>query len=441
MMTLTDNTSYSSTPNNIETFLSLQNIANKKISDILDENDNNLLIYPYSFDKCEDGIDQQCLLSLQTHWKEKQCTKATLQTGNIIGFISANGHAISIHSRFSPKAEEDFFLHYMLQKVLCINIVNLSHGTTDEQIFNFLLYLFPKLLNEALMQGVYKEYQQNEYNDANLRGRIDINIHLKKNVPFNGRVAYRTREFSHDNHVTQLIRHTLDYIGKSKLGKAVLENNAETRTCVAQIISATPRYNKQDREKVIKKNSKIVTHPYYSQYAPLQKLCLRILRHEKVKYRAQDDNIHGIIFDTSYLWEEYIATILTQEGFKHPNNKKGIGRIYLAKNKKIPRYPDFYRERDSTIIDAKYKWDTNRDDTNQMVTYMYRLQGRRGVFVHPNHTEGKEVSFLLGYGEENNAELQIYNYPIPQTASDYNRFTAGMMLSETALKSHFQPKM
>ncbi len=45
MMTLTDNTSYSSTPNNIETFLSLQNIANKKISDILDENDNNLLIY------------------------------------------------------------------------------------------------------------------------------------------------------------------------------------------------------------------------------------------------------------------------------------------------------------------------------------------------------------------------------------------------------------
>ena len=87
MMTLTDNTLYSSTPNNIETFLSLQNIANKKISDILDENDNNLLIYPYSFDKCEDGIGQQCLLSLQTHWKEKQCTKATLQTGNIIGFF------------------------------------------------------------------------------------------------------------------------------------------------------------------------------------------------------------------------------------------------------------------------------------------------------------------------------------------------------------------
>lgn len=118
MMKLTDNASYSSAPDNLETFLSLQNIANKKISDILDENENSLLIYPYSFDKCEDSIGQQYLLSLQTHWKGKQCTKATLQTGNTIGFISANGHAISIHSRFSPKAEEDFFLHYMLQKVL-----------------------------------------------------------------------------------------------------------------------------------------------------------------------------------------------------------------------------------------------------------------------------------------------------------------------------------
>lgn len=441
MMKLTDNASYSSAPDNLETFLSLQNIANKKIADILDENENSLLIYPYSFDKCEDSIGQQYLLSLQTHWKGKQCTKATLQTGNTIGFISANGHAISIHSRFSPKAEEDFFLHYMLQKVLSINIVNLSHSTTDEPTFNFLLYLFPKLLNDALMQGIYKEYQRNEYNDANLRGKIDISRHLKRNLPFNGRVAYRTREFSHDNHVTQLIRHTIDYISKSKLGKEVLENNAETRTCVAQIISATPRYNKQEREKVIKSNSKTISHPYYSRYTPLQKLCLRILRHEKVKYGVQDNRIHGVVFDASYLWEEYMATILTKEGFKHPNNKKGAGRIYLAKNKKHPRYPDFYREQDSIIIDAKYKWDTNRDDTHQMISYMYRLKGRRGIFIHPSHTDGQEVSYLLGYGEENSAELQTYHYSIPQTTSDYSRFTADMKLSETALKSQFQLKI
>ena len=50
-----------------------------------------------------------------------------------------------------------------------------------------------------------------------MRGTIDINRHLKLNLPFNGRVAYRTREFSHDNHVTELIRHTIEYISKPYL--------------------------------------------------------------------------------------------------------------------------------------------------------------------------------------------------------------------------------
>ena len=72
---------------------------------------------------------------------------------------------------------------------------------------------------------------------------------------------------------------------------------------------------------------------------------------------------------------------------------------------------------------------------------MYRMKGRRGIFIHPSHTDGQEVSYLLGYGEENSAELQTYHYSIPQTASDHKNFTAGMMLSETVLKSHFQPQI
>ena len=49
MMILRDNTKYSSTSDNLEEFLALQNIANCKISELLEENGNNLLIYPHSF--------------------------------------------------------------------------------------------------------------------------------------------------------------------------------------------------------------------------------------------------------------------------------------------------------------------------------------------------------------------------------------------------------
>ena len=205
MLILRDNTKYSSTSDNLEKYLSLQNIANRNVSELLDDKDNDLLIYPHSFYQCEDETGKQPLLLLQTHWKEKKCTKVMLETGNMAGFIGFNGLSLSIHSRFSQDSKEDFFLHYMLSKVFCINVLNLSHGTSDEQLFNFLLYMFPKFLNEALSQGLYKEYKRNEYNDANVRGTIDINRHLRSNMPFNGRVAYRTREFSHDNHVTDIL--------------------------------------------------------------------------------------------------------------------------------------------------------------------------------------------------------------------------------------------
>ena len=437
-MILKDNTEHSSTADNIDKFLSMQNFANKEISKLLDENGNSLLIYPHSFFQCNDEADKQVLFSMQTSWKNKECIKVELQTGNLAGFIDINGVSVSIHSRFTND-EEDFFLHYMLQKVLCINFVNMMYGTANEQIFNFLLFLFPKLLNEALTQGIYKKYKRNEYNDANVRGTIDINRHLKTNMPFNDRIAYRTREFSYDNHVTELIRHTIDYISKNTLGKILLENNAETHTSVLQIISSTPSYNRQERERVIKSNLKITNHPYYSRYAPLQKLCLRILRHEKIKYGTRDNKIYGVLFDVSYLWEEYLGTILTNLKFKHPNNRKGTGRVYLAKGNRLPRYPDFYREEDNYIIDAKYKKESNRDDEHQMISYMYRLRGKIGTFIQPFDKKNKKFSYdLLGYGTDNKAKLQNYLYSIPQTANDYKNFVAGMMQSEEMLKKQFQ---
>ena len=290
-----------------------------------------------------------------------------------------------------------------------------------------------------MLQGIYKEYQRNEYNDTNVRGVINIDKHLKMNFPFNGHIAYRTREFSHDNHITELIRHTIEYIGKTKFGKALLEKDEQTRRNVAQIISATSHYSRQEREKVIKSNLKVISHPYYSRYTPLQKLCLRILKHEKIKYGEKEDKVYGILFDISYLWEEYLATIFERQGFKHPNNKKGTGRIYLTKDKLYPRYPDFYRELDNTIIDAKYKREISRDDVHQMITYMYRLKGLNGIFVQPSENIYQSTSHdLWGYGADDNAKLKTFYYSISQEKSDYKQFVSDMIQSEDILKSQFQ---
>lgn len=110
-MILKDNSPYSSTSENLEEFLSLQNVANRTLSELSEECGNNLLIYPYSFEKCEDKIGNQPLMSSQANWKGKQCTKVHLTTGNLVGFIGVNGHSVSIQSRFVQHTGEDFFLY------------------------------------------------------------------------------------------------------------------------------------------------------------------------------------------------------------------------------------------------------------------------------------------------------------------------------------------
>ena len=105
---------------------------------------------------------------------------------------------------------------------------------------NLLIFMFPRLLREALKQGLFKQYVKREYNDCNIRGTIDVNRHLRYNYPPNGRIAYRTKEFSYDNTLTQLIRHTIEYMNTLPMGRAILNGCKETEECVRMIVQATP---------------------------------------------------------------------------------------------------------------------------------------------------------------------------------------------------------
>lgn len=411
--------------------------ANRPISSILTEKGNDLLIFPLSFQRCKDKIEEQHLFDIIPNKN-----KYLVYTGNLAGFISINGMHIAIHSRFSKgNMKEDYFLHYMLQKVLSINVFNMKHSIAEEQILDFMLYLFPYYINDALSQGLYKEYQRNSYNDCNVRGPIDINRHIRKNMPFSGRIAYNTREFSHDNSLTQLIRHTIEYIKTKRNGEILLHNDAETQANVSKIILATSKYRKQDRMQIIQKNIKPVNHPYFTKYIPLQRLCLRILRHEKLKFGHDNKDIYGILFDVSWLWEEYLATMLKPIGFIHPDNRHKRNGIWLGYNENhkknsFLRYPDFYdKDSDGTIIDAKYKREIDHvEDINQVITYMYRLKGQNGIFIQPTNGKSCSIPFIL-YGYGDNTRIIKYLFQIPTDSSDYKEFCEGMKQSEKSFQN------
>ena len=305
----------------------LQLLAAKPLCKLdLDEHPN-LLIFPQDFKTHGDDIGKEHIFTLNGN---------SLVTGNIMGFVGYRDTQVSIRSRFAQHDGKDYFLHYMLQRVFAVNLFDLKYDSDTECIFDFLIYLFPSFLKRAMKQGLYKEYQTRRYNDANVRGRIDIGRHIRQNIPFAGNVAYTTREYAFDNHVTQLIRHTIEYITTHPFCGNILDNDDDTKELVSQIRQATMTYNRNERRQVMNQNIRPVHHPYFGEYRNLQRLCLQILRHEEMKYGRDDEQIYGILFDGAWLWEEYLNTILRDCGFKHPQNKLSKGRIYLFKDNTPP---------------------------------------------------------------------------------------------------------
>lgn len=403
------------------------------------QNAPDLLVFPHSFEDIKDSVGCLSILNLRDcQYSERELISAKAHTGNLMGFVGLNDTSVSIHSRFTHKKQnekidetsQDFFLYYMLQKVFSINIFDLDHANSrEDKIFDFLLFLFPMMLNKALSQGLFKEYQTRDYDDTKVRGVININRFIRYDIPFKGTVSYSVRERCFDNSITQLIRHTIEYIKQHPFGLNILNNDSETIENVNQIVQATPTYNKQNRFRILNANRRPKVHPYFTKYRDLQKLCVHILRNEALKYGKEKDKIHGVLFDGAWLWEEFLNTFLKKIGFKHAENKtqrNGIRMFKIANaNKEIlgndrRLYPDFYKK--DFIIDAKYKHlDKNigKEDLYQVVTYMHCEKATNGGYMYPKEEQIEPSKLkLMGY----NGYIYLLPFYVPQSSKDYKSF-------------------
>ena len=395
--------------------------------------EDNIFIFPNDLMNSPDLDRDQKIL---------ETVNQEIKTGNVIGFLGYGQERLTISSRFSDESN-DHFLHYLLQKVLNINLTSLDVGlSSEDKLYQLLIYLFPKYLQATLRKGLYKEYQRFFHNDSHVKGVLDVGNHLKKNLPFTGNIAYTTREFTYDNPLMQLIRHTIEYIKNQKSFGALLDSNRENMT---EITRATPAYKLADRAKIIRMNkTKPIRNAYFREYRKLQELCLMILNREKHGLGYQEQKIHGILFDVSWLWEEYIYTLLPK-GFVHPRNKDKTDGISVFSVGKRKVYPDFYHKELKIVLDAKYKKleDTekgiNREDLFQLISYSYILKAEKAGLVFPSKDKvvDNEIGKLAGYG----ALLKKLSIQIPQNASSYNEFCEMMESSEAIFKRNIDKEV
>ena len=436
----------------------LRHIADCPLDKLTDKDCNDVWVFPSKDSRYDDKIEDETILSVYGN---------KMSTGNIMGFIGYGDTELTIRSRFSSGDNgHDWFMQYMLQKVFAINIFKLQSSLTTEGILDVAAMLFPYFLQKALCQGIYREYIRCHYNDSRARGAIDFSAHIKNNYPFrNGKISYTTREYKYDNSVTQLIRHTIEYLRSRDFARQILFSSQEMQGFIKQIVEATPSYCKADRNKILLANMKPKIHPYYSEYRPLQKLCIQILRREKMGYGESSQRVYGVLFDGAWLWEEYLNLTMSKAGFKHPKNKTGEGAIhpFRARINKYKRYPDYMKT--DVIADAKYKRlltlsensskvtdNIQRDDLNQMISYLHITSSKIGLFIGPTEIvlmdpdtgqfysddtiafstrelQVLKVGDLMGDG----GQIVIIGVNIPKQPHSYDQFSEAMKSTEAIL--------
>ena len=438
MSTIRDNSKYSECDERIKSVENLVlHIANRTLIELQDD---GVFVFPEVLKKESDDLsDDQVIL---------ESNKGKYKTGNVMGFIGYGEERLVIRSRFDGGGK-DYLFQYLLSQVFDIpNIVNLdSDADVSNRLLDYLVFMFPFYLKTAIRKGVYKEYIWRQYNDSNVKGMIDIKRHIKVNTPFLGKVAYNQREFSHDNTLIELVRHTIEFIKTKRYGANLLRNVSDE---VKLVVSATSGYEFHDRRRIVQENQKnVIRHAYYREYYALQKLCLMILRHQRHQIGEGGKRIYGILFDGSWLWEEYINKLCGKD-FYHPRNKIKYGKQYLFHSADAGRmkgevYPDFISRSDKPriIVDAKYKPSENigNRDYLQMLAYMFRFDSKKGIYVYPENENGiKETYYLrsnVDFGDtksqvRDDVEIKKMGIIIPGVSDDktYDDFERGIKKSE-----------
>lgn len=424
-----------------DAFVKIESLTNKIADKTLEQLEREgIFIFPEIVKNADDISKDQMII---------QSVNNAYLSSNVMGFLGWGDERLIIESRFCEK--EDYFFQYLLNKVLDFpSIVNLeSDASQDNRLFSFLLFLFPHYLKTAMRKGLFKKYIRRCNNDGNIKGAIDIARHIEKNTPFTGNVAYNQRVFSYDNSLMELVRHTLEFIKRKPYGNNLLIKVKDESKLV---ITATPKYEPYDRQKIIDQNKKhIVRHAYFREYRALQRLCLLILQHQKHQIGSGSKQIFGILFDGAWLWEEYINSLI-KDLFYHPMNKggKGAQQLFNKNDRNIGLiYPDFIsRNIENRIIaDAKYKPNANirNRDYLQVLAYMFRFGAKAGYYLYPEVEDSDNLKLWLNSGStyEDNVKprddisVTKHGLKIPVDAQSYDEFVIRMKVNEREFISEF----
>jgi len=332
------------------------------------------------------------------------------QTGNYVGKFTWDGLEVDVRSRFS-----DVFMKRMLNCANDVFLDDVSAFDAEESkgldFSKFIIYyMFVQKLERAFLLGLPKSYSSIQHHDMKLKGRIDINRFIKRDIPFQGKISATSREQKEIQEIIDVLHKAVQVIDKP--GHQLCKNISHIKTHLKQYKSSL-FVSKATIQKAMA--SKALQNPIFAPYKSVLEYAKLIIDGSNLQESAKGKGkTFGFLVNVAELFELYISKLLQKEfsdwSVVSPQLQldKEFGDSYLYNRKIIPDIVMQHRESNKVMVfDTKYKRmkfteikgngvDIDRNDFFQINTYMnyYNNQSQynliAGGLLYPMEKEFKK---------------------------------------------------
>lgn len=320
--------------------------------------------------------EERLILKLYSKEKLEQEKEYIIQTGLYAGVLFYKGCIINITTKYG-----DTFLKRMLNFVNDIFVdneqVKAKKDETENQYLFIIAYLFIQSLEKAAVLDLPQQYEKHQERSHKVRGSIDFNDYLKRDIPFQGKLTSTFRERMFVQEIVDVLflalRKLERLFGKEIHGRLLGLNQLLKQNYSGQFASyATIQKAKAHQA---------INNPMYSgfkkviEYAEIILLDKDLMPDNDKKQLATT----GYLFDIAELYELYLEKLLIRNFTEWSVSGQEELRIYQQQFFNRPMFPDLVMKHKTNgkvvVFDAKFKkmemqnGDVDRADLQQIHSY------------------------------------------------------------------------
>jgi 5-methylcytosine-specific restriction enzyme subunit McrC len=334
-------------------------------------------IFSFKKNKFFEPDEDRLILKLYSKERPGSEKEYYLQTGLYAGTLFYKGCKINITSRYG-----DSFLRRMLNFVNEVYIdteqVSARKEENDNQFLYIIAYLFIQTLEKAVVLGLPHEYKKQKERSHKVRGSIDFNAYLKRDIPFQGKLTSIFNERCYVQEIVDVI-----YLALKKLEQLFGHEIHNKLLGVSQVLKQYYSGRYANVEIIRKaKTHQSLNNPLYNNFKKVLEYAEIILLDKDL---MPDENnskqaTTGYLFDIAELFELYIEKLLSKNIIDWSVNAQEAADMYQNNFYSRSMFPDIVmRHKQSNkiaVFDAKFKRmrmsnkDIDRSDLHQIHSYV-----------------------------------------------------------------------